>query len=281
MFSWTCPPPSSSGEDPRTHWEKHARQPTIAIPPASPHPACVDTQTLITLLLLSSGAGLSIFVGALLAKWCTRGGMEPNAMVQHSVLAFGGGALVSAVGLVLAPDGLGILPVWVAAALFVAGGAVFAVVDRVLHARGTPLSQVVATLLDFVPEAIVLGAVIVDAPAMAVALAVLIAAQNLPEGFAAYLDIARAGSGSALSRHPLAVLGACVVVGPLAALFGYYVCGQADPALGVIMLFCAGGILLIVFRDIAPRANLERSVLPSLAAVAGFAVGLVGLGVAH
>ena len=42
------------------------------------------------------------------------------------------------------------------------------------------------------------------------------------------------------------------------------------------MLFAAGGILYVVFQDIAPQAKLERHWSPPLGAVAGFLLGLIG-----
>ena len=46
--------------------------------------------------------------------------------------------------------------------------------------------------------------------------------------------------------------------------------------LGAIMLFAAGGILYLVFQDIAPQARLARHWGPPLGAVFGFALGLLG-----
>ena len=42
------------------------------------------------------------------------------------------------------------------------------------------------------------------------------------------------------------------------------------------MLFASGGILYLIFEDIAPQARLERRWSPPLGAVAGFVLGLVG-----
>ena len=223
-------------------------------------------------------AGLAIVVGAALAAVLERKGTAPRPVLNHTALSFGGGALMSAVGLTLVPDALDILSPWVAVWLFALGGVAFMLLDERLQNSGTPVSSVIATLLDFVPEAIVLGAAVVTDPSVAVALAILIAAQNLPEGFAAYRQIAASASKDLVARHPLAVLSACVVLGPLAALFGYYVCGMTSPLLGAITSFCAGGIVFIVFRDIAPAALYAKSSLPTLGAVAGFAVGLLGMG---
>lgn len=43
-------------------------------------------------------------------------------------------------------------------------------------------------------------------------------------------------------------------------------------------MFCAGGIFYLVFRDIAPEARVEKQWSPSLGAVFGFLLGIIGHG---
>ena len=42
------------------------------------------------------------------------------------------------------------------------------------------------------------------------------------------------------------------------------------------MLFAAGGILYLLFQDIAPQSRVNRYWAPALGAVAGFGVGMAG-----
>ncbi|MEQ9262099.1 MAG: hypothetical protein RLP14_02950 [Owenweeksia sp.] len=42
------------------------------------------------------------------------------------------------------------------------------------------------------------------------------------------------------------------------------------------MVFSSGGILFLTFQDIAPQARLEKHWAPTLGAVLGFALGLMG-----
>ena len=44
-----------------------------------------------------------------------------------------------------------------------------------------------------------------------------------------------------------------------------------------LLLFAAGGILYVVFQDIATQAKLKKHWLPSLGAVLGFALGLLAV----
>jgi zinc transporter ZupT len=95
------------------------------------------------------------------------------------VIAVGGGALLSAVALVLLPeaaDRLAALPLLTA---FVAGGVVFFLLDRALSRQGTHAAQFLAMMLDYLPEAMALGAVVTVRPDLAILTAGIIALQNL------------------------------------------------------------------------------------------------------
>jgi ZIP family zinc transporter len=46
--------------------------------------------------------------------------------------------------------------------------------------------------------------------------------------------------------------------------------------LNKIMVFCAGGILYLIFQDIAPQAKLKKRWAPALGAIAGFLLGVIG-----
>jgi ZIP family zinc transporter len=225
-------------------------------------------------LLLSLLAGLSMVAGGLIASiehirphWLQR-------EFRHTVIAFGGGALLAAVALVLVPDGARSLTVVPASVAFVAGAVVFLLLDRVMARRGGSVAQLMAMLTDFIPEAIALGASFALGSAAAPLLAFLIGLQNLPEGFNAYREMkasARMSRSSVLVTFTLLSL-----LGPAAAWIGIVAFAHHPSLLGALMVFCAGGILYLTFQDIAPQAKLERAWGPSLGAVAGFLLGLVG-----
>jgi ZIP family zinc transporter len=66
------------------------------------------------------------------------------------------------------------------------------------------------------------------------------------------------------------------VFGPMAGLTGYFVLASYPAVVGGIMIFAAGGILYVIFQDIAPQVKLEKHWLPPFSAVIGFLFGLVG-----
>ena len=66
------------------------------------------------------------------------------------------------------------------------------------------------------------------------------------------------------------------LLGPIAGLIGYFFLSEYPLVTSATMLFAAGGILYLVFQDIAPQAKLRNHWVPSLGAVAGFLAGMVG-----
>ena len=228
----------------------------------------------IAVLLIAAGAGVSVPVGAALAS-VER--IRPNwleAELRHSIIAFGGGALLSAVALVLVPDGMEGLPLSASAGWFVLGGLCFFGLDWWLARKATSASQLAAMLADFLPEAMALGAVFASGSDTAVLLAVLIALQNVPEAFNAYREIE--ATTHATSSRILVTFSAIALLGPAAALAGFFLLVDAQAIVASIMLFASGGILYLVFQDIAPQARLERHWAPPLGAVGGFLMGMIG-----
>lgn len=119
-------------------------------------------------------------------------------------------------------------------------------------------------LADFIPEALALGA----AFAAGKGTGVLLALQNLPEGFNAYEELVQT---SKFSPNKIISAFACLVVaGPVSTLIGYHILSQAHELMAGLMLFARAGILYLVFQDIAPESKVSLSGIPALGAVAGF-----------
>lgn len=228
----------------------------------------------IQIIVLTLIAGIAMPVGAAIAgierirpRWL-------ETEVRHSVIAFGGGALLAAVALVLVPEGIRNLPLLLIIACFASGGIAFMLLDKLLAARKTPASQLVAMLSDFIPEALALGATFVVSRSTGLLLAGIIALQNIPEGFNAYRELK-----SSTQYRGTQIVGAFVLtalLGPVAGLFGYFVLVEHLQIVSAIMLFAAGGILYLIFQDIAPQSRLKNHWAPPLSAVGGFLLGVTG-----
>lgn len=228
---------------------------------------------ILSVILLTLLAGATIPLGGLLAsvekiqpRW-----LEDD--FRHFIMAFGGGALLAAIALVLVPEGAAALPVGLVVLWFALGSLAFMGLDILLSRKKSPASQLTAMLSDFVPEALALGAAAAGGGKGGLVLALLIALQNLPEGFNAFREIRGAGKPASQLLLTFSLL---ALLGPVCGLTGYHFLAGHDEVIGAIMLFAAGGILYLIFQDIAPQAKLERHWTPPLGAVAGFLLGLVG-----
>lgn len=147
--------------------------------------------------------------------------------------------------------------------------------DIILERSKLSLSNLIAMLSDFLPEAIALGATFgAGHGGGGTLLAILIALQNLPEGFNAYREMMQQGHLS--SKTVLRCFLLLTLLGPLCAVLGYFFLSDRDGIVAALSVFAAGGILYMVFGDIAPQAKLERRWLPPLGAVIGFLLGVVG-----
>ncbi|WP_346797603.1 divalent cation transporter [Halomonas sp. Bachu 37] len=229
---------------------------------------------LLQITVLTLIAGLAMPIGASIAA-VER--IRPNWLeneLRHSVIAFGGGALLAAVALVLVPEGIRTLSPLAIFVCFAGGGVTFMILDRRLAANDAPVSQLIAMLADFIPEALALGATFALSRDAGLLLAGVIALQNFPEGFNAYRELK-----SSTHYRRLQIIGAFILMamlGPAAGLSGYFVLSGYPKVVSAIMLFAAGGILYLIFQDIAPQARLKKHWAPPLGAVAGFLLGVMG-----
>lgn len=225
-------------------------------------------------LLFSLLAGAMIPLGGYLARieHIQRAWLEEE--LRHSVVAFGGGALVAAVALVLVPQGTLHLPPLLAVACLIGGGLLFGLLDQAISRSAGNRGQFLAMVSDFVPEAVALGALFAVGSPSAPLMALLIALQNLPEGFNAFREAGPKTDDAA--RKLLLLFCALALLGPASALLGHLVLVEFPMFLGAMMVTAAGGILYLIFQDIAPQAPLERAWAPPLGAVAGFGLGLLG-----
>ena len=224
-------------------------------------------------LILAYLAGAAIPAGGAIASikhvlplWLER-------ELRHTIIAFGGGALLAAVALVLVPEGMKGLPGSLSAISLLAGGTGFFFLDRLIARRGGQAAQFMAMLLDFIPEAIALGAAFAAGGEFGPLLALLIGFQNLPEGFNAFREFTVSSSVS--RKRTMSTFLLLPFLGPLAAFIGIKVFSHHIALLAGLMLFCAGGILYLTFQDIAPQAKLARHWAPPLGAVAGFVLGVM------
>lgn len=219
-------------------------------------------------------AGLAMPLGGALASAEKIRPLWLEREFRHSILALGGGALLAAVMLVLVPQGMAHLQPASAAFFLILGGLIFMGLDWALYNHGTPASQFLSMLADFVPESIALGAVCAVGGEHVVLLAALIALQNVPEGFNAYRELRQSQELS--SRRIILMFALMALLGPVAGASGYLWLSAYPQVVSAVMLLATGGILYSVFQDIAPQAKMRRRWAPAMGAILGFSLGVVG-----
>ena len=226
-----------------------------------------------SILFFTIAAGACIPIGGFIASFERIQSKWLEQELRHFIIAFGGGILVGAVAVVLVPEGMEHMHhSMFAVPAFIIGGVVFFFVERALALNKRAAPQMMGMLLDFVPEAMALGGLMALDASAAPLLAVLIGLQNLPEGFNSYRElIAQNGNRT---KNTLLKMTSLVLLGPLAGLSGYFFLSDHEMVLGGIMLFASGGILYLIFQDIAPQSRLHRHWGPPLGAVLGFSLAM-------
>ncbi len=227
---------------------------------------------LLVIVAVSWLAGLTAWIGGLLARVEGTANTTAKREFVHAMTAFGGGILLAAVAFALVPEGLSALGPWAAMAAMCVGGGAFCAVDIYLGRTGGSRAQFVALLTDFVPEALSMGAVFATSPRLGYMLAAFIGLQNLPEGFNAYREIA---VGAGRRRKASRILFGVSLLGPLCAVGGYLLLRDSHLVTAALMSFAAGGILYLMFQDIAPASRMRGHWTPPLGAVLGFVAGML------
>jgi zinc transporter, ZIP family len=200
------------------------------------------------------------------------------------ILAFGAGALISAVSFELAQEGLAVGGAGATGIGLGLGAVTYYVLDGMIGRRwgagrgrrgrpegsdaGTALA--LGAFLDGIPEQAVLGIALASGEGVGVALLLAIFVSNLPEALGSSDQMRRAGrSRRAILELWLAVAAICT----LAAVVGH---ALADVAKGNLQAgidgFAAGALLVMLIDSMIPDARAEGGRAAGLVTVLGFAV---------
>jgi zinc transporter, ZIP family len=230
--------------------------------------------------LLGALASSSLLVGALLAL---RVHLGPRAV--GLVMAFGAGALISAVAYELVGEAVQTADrsQSVAVGLF-AGCAVFFAGDTVIDRMGgdgrkemggrqeygVALAIVLGTVLDGIPESIVLGLGLLDGAVISVAFLGAVFLSNLPEAAGATTGLARAGWSP---RRIYGLWALVTLAAGLSSLAGYALLEDASPdTLAFVLAFAGGAILTMLADTLMPEAFARGGRLAGVMTTLGFAV---------
>ena len=226
---------------------------------------------MLTALGLGALSAGSLVLGALVAfahDWSPR--------QIGIVLAFGAGALVSAVSVELAEEGLRVGGLaWTAAGL-AAGALTYYALDGLIERRsanGAGTALALGAFLDGIPEQLVLGISIgIAGEGVGLGLLVAIFISNLPEATgSASAMLASGTSRRSVLRLWVAVAGVCTIASVVGWAIASSVGGEARAAING---FAAGALLVMLIDSMIPDARRDGGRAAGLVATLGFAVAL-------
>ena len=198
------------------------------------------------------------------------------------VLAFGAGALISAVSFDLAQEGTMVGGTGYVGLGLAAGAVTYFTLNRVVERRGrrgedggadqedSGSALALGAFLDGIPEQLVLGIVIAAGDGVGVGLLVAIFVSNLPEAIGSSTEMRAAGSGASKIRS-LWILVALICTA--ASVAGYAIADSVSGDLnGALHGFAAGALLVMLIDSMIPDAVKKGGDRSGLVTALGFAV---------
>ena len=225
-------------------------------------------------------AASSLVIGALVALW-----FRISLRVIGLIMAFGAGVLISAVAFDLMEEaankahGNG-----AAIAGLFAGCVVFFGGDRLIdhfgggdrkdadggQANGSALAIVLGSVLDGIPESMVIGLTIFQGGAVGAAYLAAVFISNLPESISSTSGLL---TGGWQKSRILWMWIAIALVSGLASLAGYGLFQNASPdVVAFVLTFAAGAILTMLADTMMPEAFEHGGKLVGIATTVGFAL---------
>ena len=201
------------------------------------------------------------------------------------IMAFGAGVLISAVAFDLVEEaaekssGNG----WLIAGLFAGCGVFFGgdwLIDRFGGSDrkdptgdqkdGSPLAIVLGTVLDGIPESMVIGLTVFEGGAVGAAYLTAVFISNLPESISSTAGLL---SGGWKKARILWMWIAIALVSGLASLAGYGLFQDSSPdTVAFVLAFAAGAILTMLADTMMPEAFEHGGKLAGVVTTLGFAV---------
>jgi ZIP family zinc transporter len=225
---------------------------------------------------LASGA---LIVGYLLAK------RNLSKMITGLIMGIGTGALISAIAYELIPESA--LDKWGMGLVFILGALTFFVGDWLIDRRGganrkgistseesgSGAAIFIGTLLDNIPESIILGMSVALGGIINVAMLAAVFISNLPEGVAGSINLKAAGYSQKRIFWMWMML---VIISAISAGLGYLIILNIPAANGrYAQAFAAGAMLTMLTDAMIPEAFEHGGMFTGLFTVMGFLLAAI------
>ena len=227
-------------------------------------------------------AASSLLLGAALAFL-----LPMPRSVTAGIMSFGCGVLISAVAYDLLEDGFQEGGIWPIVAGAIVGSVAHALADWLVSRKGgqhrkrsgdqqqrdtdgSGLAIAIGSLLDGIPESVVLGVGLLAGKGVSVAMFAAIFLSNFPEGLSSATGMQRAGRSK---RYVFGLWLVIVVLSALSSLAGAALLGgAASQILATVNAVAAGALLTMIVNTMIPEAVAGDHKAAGLLAVAGLLV---------
>ncbi|WP_054940795.1 ZIP family metal transporter [Paenibacillus ihuae] len=241
---------------------------------------------MLNAVLWGAVSGSAVLIGALMALF-----LPIRTKLIGFIMAFGTGVLIGAAAYELLDDSAnegGLLPTIIG---FTAGALVFTLFDWYISRKGgsgrkrsvrgaggsqgngSGLAIFAGTVLDAIPESIMIGASLISGQGVSLLLVIAIFISNIPEGLSSTAGLKQDG----YSKSKVLLLWLCVlVISTLASGAGYSFMDHASGyTTAIIASFAGGGIISMVSSSMMPEAYKEGGPLTGFMAALGMLCSLI------
>lgn len=229
-------------------------------------------------------AGGALVIGAAIAYF-----MKVKGRVVAAIMAFGSGILISALSFDLIDEAYKRGGLNSAALGFFSGALIFTVINYILSRKGAKnrkrsgnqqpkesessgsgLAMAIGSLIDGIPESIVIGLSMLSGGAVSTVAVIAIFLSNLPEGLSSTAGMKKAGRSAV---YIFSVWGSIALISGLSSLAGYTIFKNFSPnVVAASTSFAAGAILAMIVDTMIPEAFEETHDFAGLITVVGFLI---------
>lgn len=227
------------------------------------------------------GGGALVLGSAMAWKWT----IPPK--IVSSVMSFGAGVLISALAFDLVDEAARSGGLWPTVIGFLLGAVIYVGANGILaragakHRKrsggrqpseeqksGSGTAIAIGSLIDGIPESVVLGLGLVSAGSVSPAMLAAVFISNVPEGLSSTSGMKRAGRSA---RYVFGIWGGIAILCGIASLAGYAALqGAPEEVVAALTATAAGAILAMLADTMIPEAFEEHHILSGLIAAIGF-----------